>query len=376
MQVALLGPLEVTVQGHRVAITAAKERAALALLALRASRPVHAEAFVEALWGEGPPPTAAKALQTYISALRHKLPPGSIETVPGGYALRVSPEDVDVARFERLVTLGALAGGDAATRAKAVEDALGMWRGPPVPDLAACLRGLEETARLEEMRRGAEEDLVEARLALGEHHSLVADLEVAVAHEPLRERRWAQLVLALYRCGRQADALRAYQRLRTTLGEELGIAPSSDLVALERAVLAQAPELDPPVVAAPAPQEKAPSVEARPAHKLPAALSSFVGRAGELAALADLLARHRLVTLTGPGGVGKTRLALELAGRSADRFPDGAWLVELAPLAEPELVPQAVADSLGVLPSPRPASARQPRRFHCGQRPAARLRQL
>ena len=194
---------------------------------------------------------------------------------------------------------------------------------PSVPDLADCLAGLEEAARLEEVRRGAEEDLAEARLALGQHHSLVADLEVAVAREPLRERRWAQLVLALYRCGRQADALRAYQRLRTTLGDELGIAPSSDLVALERAVLAQAPELDPPVVAAPALQREAPSREARPAHNLPAALSSFVGRGEELAALADLLAGHRLVTLTGPGGVGKSRLARELAGRSLDRFPEG-----------------------------------------------------
>jgi predicted ATPase/DNA-binding SARP family transcriptional activator len=353
VEVALLGPLEVTVGGGRVAIGAPKERAVLAVLALRAGRPLRAEAIVAALWGENPPPTASKTVQTYISALRRKLPAGSISTVPGGYVLSVAPEDVDVARFERLAALGAATGEDAAERAEALHAALDLWRGSPVPDLVDCLVGLQEAARLEEMRRSAEEDLAEARLALGQHHIVVADLESAVLREPLRERRWAQLVLALYRCGRQAEALRAYQRLRTTLVEELGIAPSSDLVALERAVLAQSPELDPPVLEVRAPNgEEANSTRARPVHNLPVALSTFVGRDDELAALGSLLATHRLVTLTGPGGVGKSRLALELARVAVERFADGAWLVELAALAEPELVPEAVADALGAQPRP------------------------
>lgn len=242
MRVALLGPLEVESDGRSVDIGARTQRVVLALLALRLGRAVGARELTDVLWPDGPPPSALKALQTYVARLRQRLPGGSIHTVPGGYCLRARREDVDATHFEDLVNLGNSA-VDPSQSTRYFEEALGLWRGPALTDLDRSGTGLAESARLDELRCATEEALADARLALGRHQSLVADLEAAVQYEPLRERRWAQLMLALYRCGRQADALRAYQRLRTVLDEQLGIAPSPQLVALERAVLCQAPEL-------------------------------------------------------------------------------------------------------------------------------------
>jgi predicted ATPase/DNA-binding SARP family transcriptional activator/class 3 adenylate cyclase len=244
--VGLLGPLTVTAEGSAVLIGAAKERSVLAVLALRAGRAVSGDELIGALWGDDPPPSAHKNLQTYVSALRRVLPERLIDTVPGGYRLALAEELVDVFAFEGLAAAGqrALASGDPAGAVGPLGEAVGLWRGQPLAELAEHPWGIAEVTRLEELYRGCQEDLAEARLGLGQHRGLVGDLEAAVTAEPLRERRWAQLMLGLYRCGRQADALRAYQRLRQVLGEELGIEPSAELVALEDAMLLQKPDLD------------------------------------------------------------------------------------------------------------------------------------
>ncbi len=207
----------------------------------------------------------------------------------------------------------------------------------------------------EKLRREAEEELAELRLAMGEHTGLVGELEAAVAGEPLRERRWAQLMLAYYRSGRQADALRAFSRLRSTLAEELGISPSAELAALEQKVLLQSPELDgqPLVPSAPVVSPARGGGAGLP----PRPANSFIGRTGDVTEVAKLLDERRLVTLAGAGGCGKTRLAQEVAAAISGRFPGGAHYVALAHLARPGLVPLAVAEALGVRPqSGRPSA--------------------
>ncbi|HEY1918832.1 MAG TPA: BTAD domain-containing putative transcriptional regulator [Streptosporangiaceae bacterium] len=357
MKVGLLGPLTVTGDdgGALTRPTAPGQRALLALLALRAGTTVRTEALAAALWGATPPRTAAKTIQMYVSGLRKALPPGVLETVPGGYRLAVRADDVDVDRFERHIQDGHTALGEErfAAAAASLRQALSLWREAPLPDLAGQPPGQAEVVRLAELRYGGEEDLAEARLALGEHAMMVAGLEAAVAAEPFRERRWAQLMLALYRCGRQADALGAYRRLRTLLADELGLEPSGALAALEEAILLQKTELDwspPPDVAQPDPPRD-------PAwHNLPAALTSLVGREGETGQVVRLVREHRAVTLTGPGGAGKTRLAVAAAGELLADFPDGVWFADLAPIADGGLVAQVAADVMGLrLRSGRPA---------------------
>ncbi len=239
-------------EGGELQIPARKERALLAFLALRAGSVVSAAELTRALWGDEPPRSATKTLQTYVSALRRVLPPRTIETSPGGYRLAVSPDDVDAHRFEQLLRAAtdAAEAGDMRRAADDTGAALALWRGNPLPDLADQPIGMAEAARLAEMHRTAEERNFAARLALGEHAELIGDLETAVAAEPLRERRWEQLMVALYRCGRQSEALRAYQRLRSVLGEELGLEPGEEARALEAAILAHTPDIGPPLVVA------------------------------------------------------------------------------------------------------------------------------
>ena len=209
MHIALLGPLEVT-SGHApVLVSAPKERAVLEVLGLRSGRTTPAELLYEGLWGKAAPPSAAKALQTYVSHLRRLLPSGCISTTSGGN--RLQGGSVDAARFEEAVAGAAerRAAGDAEGAAWRLSDGLALWRGRPCPELTEHSWATAEIARLEELLRDAAEELAELRLSMGEHGRLVGELEAAVAAEPLRERRWAQLMLAFYRCGRQADALRA-----------------------------------------------------------------------------------------------------------------------------------------------------------------------
>jgi predicted ATPase/DNA-binding SARP family transcriptional activator len=354
MQVALLGPLQVTSDRGPVVLGAPRERAVLEMLALRAGRPVPVDSLYEGLWGQDAPPSAAKALQTYVSHLRRALPPNYIVTTSGGYSLQVGPGSVDAACFERAVADAAQwqAEADLRSAVSVLKQGLALWRSRPCPDLKEHSWATAELERFEELRRSAEEDLADFRLGMGEHLHLVADLEAAVAAEPLRERRLAQLILAYYRSGRQADALRAFARLRSTLAEELGISPSAELVALEQKVLLQSPELDQRPLGTDVPGDGGTVVQT---GELPRPASSFVGRAGEVAEVAKLLSERRLVTLAGAGGCGKTRLASEVAVAVTGSLAGGAHFVALAPVADPELVPLAVAEALGVRPhSERP----------------------
>ncbi len=345
--------MEVCDAGRPVEIGAAKERALLAELVLHANQIVSRERLIEVVWGDNPPATAAGTLNTYVSHLRSALEPGRaprsqpnlVLTREPGYLLAVDPERVDALRFERLAGEGrrALAAGDATTAAVTLRESLSLWRGGALADFVYEPFAQAEATRLEELRLATLEQRVDADLALGRHHDLVAELRRLVDEHPLRERLWGQLMLALYRSGRQSEALRAYGELRKVLAEELGIDPSPALRRLEDDMLQQRLDLEAP--ADPAPVATGP-VQAP--TNLPTRLTTFVGREDDIAEVARLCANARLVTLIGAGGVGKTRLALEVASRLVDEHPDGVFLVEVAPLSDAGGLYQQVLASVGV----------------------------
>jgi predicted ATPase/DNA-binding SARP family transcriptional activator len=336
VEFGILGPVQAVRDGRVLGLGGPRRRALLALLLVAAGRVVPAERLAEELWGDSPPPGAAGTLRAHVSRLRTLLSPdASLLTQGGGYALAAGPGQLDAAQFERLSAAGreALERGEAAVAAGRFREALGLWRGRALADVAEVEPLAREAARLEELRLVANEGRIEADLALGLAAELTGELKALVAEHPVRERLWRLLVLALYRDGRQADALATYRRAREMLAEELGIEPGEELRQLEQAVLRQE-------VPAAAPH--------RARHNLPVRLTSFVGREEDLATVAGLLGRARLVTLTGAGGAGKTRLALECAAGVVDRFPDGVWLAGLAGIADPGLVPSLVMEALGV----------------------------
>ena len=239
-----------------------RERAVLAALALGAGDVVATDRLIAALWGEHAPRSAAKNVQNCVLRLRKALGPDVIETQVPGYRLAVPADAVDARRFEDLVALGRAArvNGTPDRAAAAFREALGLWRGEPFDDLRGWDPADAEAARLVELRRIAAEELMDAELACGRHAACVAELERMAGEEPFRERRWAMLMLALYRCGRQAEALRAYQRARIALATELGIEPGPELRTLERAVVAQDGSLDLPAAA----DASGPAVEPAP----------------------------------------------------------------------------------------------------------------
>jgi predicted ATPase/DNA-binding SARP family transcriptional activator len=334
-QVRLLGPVQVVRSGREVGLGGPRPRAVLALLALEAGRVVPAGRLVEEAWRGSPPPGAAKTLRSYVSRLRALLAPdAALVSRGGGYVLSLDPAVVDAVRFERLAGAGqaALSAGEAAAAVDRFRQALELWRGPALADVCEVGPLAREAARLEELRLAAAEGRIEAEIGLGLHAEVTGELEGLVAEYPLRERLWRLLVLALYRAERQADALAAYRRARDMLAAELGLEPGEALRGLEQAVLRhEVPARPPPA-----------------RHNLPAQLTSFLGRDQDLASLERLLGRARLVTLTGTGGTGKTRLALEAAARVVRRFPDGVWLAELAGIADPGLAAAQVMQALGV----------------------------
>ena len=324
-EVRLLGPVQVVRAGREVGLGGPRPRAVLALLVLEAGRVVPAGRLVEEVWRGSPPPGAAKTLRSYVSRLRALLgPDAALVARGGGYVLSVDPDLVDAVRFEQLVGAGqaALSRGEAAAAAGRFREALGLWRGPALADVCEVEPLAREAARLEELRLAAVEGRIEADIELGLHAEVTGELESLVGEYPLRERLWRLLVLALYRAERQADALAAYRRARELLAAELGLEPGEELRRLEQAVLRQ----------------EVPAVPPPARHNLPAPLTSFLGREQDLARLERLLGEARLVTLTGTGGTGKTRLALEAGARVVGRFPDGVWLAELAGVADPGLV--------------------------------------
>ncbi|WP_329565600.1 BTAD domain-containing putative transcriptional regulator [Kitasatospora sp. NBC_01266] len=358
MQIALLGSLEVRAEdGTRVTVGGARLRTLLILLALEPGRVVSAELLIDGIWEQDPPLGAANALQALVSRLRRGLPGVPVESHPAGYRLVIEPDAVDAVRFERLAATGRSAlPEDAATAARVLRAALELWRGPALLDVAGVDFFRAPAVRLAELRMAALEDRIEADLRLGHGRDLTGELSSLVAEYPLRERLVAALMRALVAAGRSAEALTVYQQAREVLAEELGADPSAELSALHTAVLRG--EVTPapgPAGAAPAGAPTAPEQPTGPttaAHRPPTnlrtGLASFVGRDEDLDQVARLVGEHRLTMLTGPGGAGKTRLSIEAAHRLVERFPDGVWLVELAPVTDAAGLPPAVLAALGL----------------------------
>ncbi|HKO28341.1 MAG TPA: AfsR/SARP family transcriptional regulator, partial [Solirubrobacteraceae bacterium] len=244
----VLGSLEVVDPDGPVALGAPKQRALLAVLLLHRGEVVSSDRLVDEIWGERPPASAVKLVQGYVSSLRRVLDDGLLVTEGRGYVLQVAPGQLDVDRFEALVAQGrgALEGGDGLTAAAVLREALRLWRGPALADFAYEPFAQSEIARLDESRFAALEDRIDADLASGEQARLVSEIEALVREHPVRERLRGQLMLALYRCGRQADALQAYRDARRELLDGLGIEPGRALQEVERAILAHDPALEPP----------------------------------------------------------------------------------------------------------------------------------
>ncbi|MGI9030436.1 MAG: BTAD domain-containing putative transcriptional regulator [Ilumatobacteraceae bacterium] len=339
MRIGALGWLRVRgADGSEVDLGGALERRVLTALVVRAGHVVSLDMLAEAVFGTAVPANATIRLQNHVSRLRKRLGAGAIDTVAPGYRLEVGAHALDWRHFEQLVIAATdLMPTEPARAAETLEFALGLWRGRPFGDLEEWEPARALAVRLEELHRVAEEELAGAVVATGRAATVVGTLETLVADEPLRERRWMLLMTALQRTGRQAEALRTFQRARHNL-DELGLQPGPDLVALERAIAVhdESLRIDP---------DERPTA---PRHNLPAAATRFVGRSAELAEISGLLADHRLVTLTGVGGAGKTRLAVESAALVCPRYSDGVWLVELAPLADGPAVPFALAAALGI----------------------------
>ncbi|MET1001427.1 MAG: BTAD domain-containing putative transcriptional regulator, partial [Acidimicrobiia bacterium] len=343
----VLGPLAVVgSEGTPVALPGGRPGTVLAVLLVHANEAVSVDQLAEALWGDEPPPSAANALQAHVSKLRRAIG-DRVSFTGAGYRLDLSDAVVDAHTFEALVAQGrALAAADdPAGATRVLGDALARWRGPAFADFADAEFARAERVRLDELRAGAIEDRIDYELELGQGAELVGELEALVVEHPLRERLRGQLMRALYRAGRQADALRAYQDARDTLVEELGIDPGPELRDLEAAILAQDASLTPRVPTS--------AVAPRARTNIHPPLTPLVGRTAELAAVRAELDGARLVTLVGPGGAGKTRLAVEAAPHQLAHHDDGVWMVELAGVLDPASITMAIAETLRIPDSPR-----------------------
>jgi DNA-binding SARP family transcriptional activator len=360
-RLGILGPVELL--GERPApLGGVKERCLLAALAVRRGEAVSAASLMDALWGDDPPRTATKTLQNYVLRVRRALAAAgsggdagglALATLPHGYCLRAAPGMVDAELAENLIGEGRqqLAGGDPAVAGRLLRRALDLWRGPALHEFADRPFAAADALRLEELREAALEDLFEAELALGRHHEVVGSLEALVADGPLRERRWGLLMLALYRDGRQAEALDAFGRLRQTLGQDLGVDPGAELRQLHQAILQQSPRL------------------AWPSRQRPAETTGpgYFGREPEMsrlrARLADAAAgRGGVVLLAGEPGIGKSHALRQLAGGAqagpaivlAGRCAEGGWAPPFCAFAEAitgygeTVSPGRLRDDLGV----------------------------
>jgi predicted ATPase/DNA-binding SARP family transcriptional activator len=352
VEVRFFGEFEVLQADAPMPVRGTKQRALLALLALHRGKPVAADRLIDALWEDGRSANPANALQAQIGQLRRTLGAEAIITSEAGYALSVQPDGMDAVRFEQLVAEGRqlLETGDVELASTTLAEALRLRRGEPLAEFAYAGFADAERAHLDELTLVAFEARTGADLALGRHGEVIGELEAYCREHPHRERLWELLILALYRDGRQAEALRACTAVRDRLVDELGIDPGVALQELEARVLDQDPTL---ALAGPDQRQPAPTQDPAPTAvgNLRERLSSFIGRRSELEQLGETVRSRRLVTLVGPGGVGKTRFAVEVAASLGDEYPDGAWLVELAGVTEPEGVAPAVAGALGAAAS-------------------------
>ena len=335
----ILGPLEIAHDREPVLVSASKERTLLVHLLLHANDSVSMERLAAAVWDERPPPSAHKLLQLYISNLRKALGRDAIVTVAGAYRIDVAGPELDSLRFLTLLDEGraARARGHLRVASDALGRALSLWRGTEV----AGGGDDRDAAPLEELRLECLEERLTLLVELGEHDDALPELSALCAEHPLRERPRAQLMLALYRAGRQAEALEVFRDARHTLDEQLGLEPGEELRSLERAILRHDPELAPPT----------PTNTSLP---LPVPRTQLIGRERERTELRALVRRPdvRLLSLVGAGGSGKTRLALAMAGDANDLFADGVALAELGAVREAAFVPPAVAAALGVAERP------------------------
>jgi DNA-binding SARP family transcriptional activator len=333
VRIGMLGPLEVRDRdGAAVRVAGARLRTLLIALALAPGKLLTTAQLVDAVWGDKPPAGAVNALQALVSRLRRALPEVVVESHPAGYRLVIDPGAVDVTRFERLIVdVRAALPDDPARAASTLREALSLWRGPALLDVAGVDFFQPALTRLDELRLTATEGRVEADLQLGRGAEQVSELTALAAEHPLRERLVGALMRALSEAGRPAEALTVYERTRQTLADQLGADPSPELSAVHTAVLRG--QID---------KAPAPTVQAAQRTNLRTPLTSFVGRDADVAAVSELVDDYRLTTLVGPGGFGKTRLAVEVSRALLDRMPDGAWLVELAPVADGAVVPAAV----------------------------------
>lgn len=348
LRVRLLGEVQVARGDTPISLTGAQRLGLLALLALRAPRSLGRWEIIDALWADNPPTTAVNAVQVHVSALRKALGPGSVVMAGDGYRLG-GDVSVDVADFVTACRRGAseLTRGQAATAAETLRLALDLWRGPALAGLEAAPFLAAERTRLEEARLSVLEQRLEADLALGYHRDVVTELEALVTVHPLREGLRGLLMQALYRCGRQAEALAVYDVGRRLLSQELGIDPSPALRAVHQRLLSQAEVV---------PAQASVLIESR--REMPALLDETVGRARELAALESLLGNghSRLVSVLGTGGVGKTRLAIAFGHHVADTTDDAVVFVPLGHAEKPADVPATICQALGVRTGEEPVA--------------------
>jgi len=335
----MLGPLEVRRGSEVLPLGGPRQRALLAMLLIHSGRVVSTDELIDAVWGNEAAEGAHRTLQVHVSNIRRGL---GLEGEPGcrlitrapGYVLEVPPGTVDSVRFSDMVRRAEELSAD--PRVALLDDALELWRGGALQEFAYTEFARSEIARLEERRWLAVEMRAAALLDLGHHEQLVPELESVVLEQPGRERLWASLMTALYRSGRQTDALDAFRRARQQLVERHGVEPGEELRLLERQILLQ--------------DETLARRNAATVVDLPAPLTPLIGREDELSELVAMIARGRgrLVTLTGTGGIGKSRLAIEVARAAAPLYPGGVWLVPLAGVSDPDRVPDAIAGVLGI----------------------------
>ena len=333
MRFLVLGLLQIEENGEAIPLGGQRQRAVLALLLLNAGRQVPIDRIVSEIWPDQSVEHVRDSLYVYVSQLRRALGRDRVARVDGGYRLDLTDADeIDTVVFERAAKRARrLLGSDPEAASHLLDLGLGRWRGRPYEGFEDLASIAPEAARLEELHLDAAEDRIEAELGAG-RTPVAADVEKLCEEHPYRERLWGLLARSLYRAGRQAEALRTFTRLRGVLVEELGLSLSPELARLEERVLLQDPALDPDATP--------------PPTNVPVPVSSFIGRVDEATLLEKAIHEHRLVTVVGPGGAGKTRLAIETVHNMRGSFGDGVWFVDLAQVAEPELVPQAVAAAL------------------------------